>query len=825
VATRSAVIQSSFLSGVLDPRAKARVETEAYNNGLLAGVNVVPDTLGGLKRRHGTQFIQRLPNVLGRVIPAIATAPNGGTAANAHDDNEATVVTTAATIGTTNPYVIVHYDLGVPMSILYADVIGISISAGTSTEFWVQCSTDNATWLTVGNYFQAVDYQDVRSYRRAGPVSAQYWRVAKAAGTDLGFTSATIKNFTLWTDTGSPSEARVIPLEVSTEDRYAVVLTDRTASIFNGDTFVAAVPTLYPSADLADVDAASNAETLTLVHEGYPPYFLLRESVTNFQSTPIVFDVVPDHDFNDTLSPVPVIDTQVITLAGAWVQGAVFQIDVEGARTAAIVYAGDATAEERATTAANIAREVQKVYTVRGFTGVSCVRTGTGAYTLFFAGASAKDYKLVSVASVTGGGTATVAKTTEGTSRREPAWSATRGYPRTVTFFEGRLYFGGTRSLQQTLFGSRVNDPLNFDIGEGLADEAIVVTLNGQQLNAINGVYGSRSLQVFTSGTEMRYAKQAGAAVEPSDAPVTQTQYGSAKIRPVAIDGATLYVQRNRKSVRDFKYNYEEDAFDSLGVSSLAPHLLNDITDMFAWNGTRTDEIGLVFVVNGDGTMAVLNSRKEAGVQAWVQWTTAGLFKAGAAIVEDVYLAVERNYNGTRQMYFEQLDSARYTDCSTWTAGGYTVLANWLGHLEGNAVRVLADTFVLETQTVVGGAITLERASLDVEIGLNFNPQVTPMPLNTMNPGGWPTVMRKRRVVKVRAKVQNTLGLLCNGRVLEDRAFDIDLIDAPLAPFSGNYTIEETTNWDDSGDKLVTFSQVDPLPMNILGIDVTMESE
>ena len=36
--------------------------------------------------------------------------------------------------------------------------------------------------------------------------------------------------------------------------------------------------------------------------------------------------------------------------------------------------------------------------------------------------------------------------------RREDIWSATRGYPRTVSFHEGRLWFGrGTR-----IYGSRV---------------------------------------------------------------------------------------------------------------------------------------------------------------------------------------------------------------------------------------------------------------------------------------------------------------------------------------------------------------------------------
>jgi hypothetical protein len=122
---------------------------------------------------------------------------------------------------------------------------------------------------------------------------------------------------------------------------------------------------------------------------------------------------------------------------------------------------------------------------------------------------------------------------------------------------------------------------------------------------------------------------------------------------------------------------------------------------------------------------------------------------------------------------------------------------------------------------------TIERASATIEIGLNYTPTLTPMPLNTMNLAGTGTtnLIRKKRVVKVRVKVKDTLGLLVNGRVLEDRKFDIGFLDAAVAtPFSGNFELEESTNYDQAEDKLVVFSQVDPLPMNILGIDIQMES-
>ncbi|GAF92682.1 unnamed protein product, partial [marine sediment metagenome] len=40
----------------------------------------------------------------------------------------------------------------------------------------------------------------------------------------------------------------------------------------------------------------------------------------------------------------------------------------------------------------------------------------------------------------------------------QPAWSATYGWPSSVDYYEGRLIFGGSKSLPQTIFGSVVDD-------------------------------------------------------------------------------------------------------------------------------------------------------------------------------------------------------------------------------------------------------------------------------------------------------------------------------------------------------------------------------
>ena len=65
-----------------------------------------------------------------------------------------------------------------------------------------------------------------------------------------------------------------------------------------------------------------------------------------------------------------------------------------------------------------------------------------------------------------------------------------------------------------------------------------------------------------------------------------------------------------------------------------------------------------------------------------------------------------------------------------------------------------------------------------------------------------------------------------SGRVVMvgDRRFDIDLFDAELNPVTGNVTLEESTNWDETEDKTIEITQVDPMPMELLGIEVVLSS-
>src|ERR1035437_3300505 len=71
--------QSNFLSGILDPRAQGRVDTNAYVSSLLQGVNIELSHLGGVTRRRGLPYCQTMPNQLTQLTGTYSSAAEGAT--------------------------------------------------------------------------------------------------------------------------------------------------------------------------------------------------------------------------------------------------------------------------------------------------------------------------------------------------------------------------------------------------------------------------------------------------------------------------------------------------------------------------------------------------------------------------------------------------------------------------------------------------------------------------------------------------------------------------------------------------------------------------
>ena len=251
--------------------------------------------------------------------------------------------------------------------------------------------------------------------------------------------------------------------------------------------------------------------------------------------------------------------------------------------------------------------------------------------------------------------------------------SAERGYPQAVTFHDNRLYFAGVRDAPAAVVGSQVGGYFNFEVGTGLADEAINVFVSGDRVNEIRHLVSSRNLQVLTDGGEYFVPTSTDtSAVTPANITfLRQTPYGCSRAKPIIFDGATLYAQKNGKAVREYLFSDVENAYASTSISILASHLVNDPVDMAMITGTTTRPEQFAFFTNDDGTLALFHSVRAEKIAGWTLWSTKSgdEFTSITAVNENLFCVVKRDLEGgtvyTLEKFAEQDDLT--LDCSATT--------------------------------------------------------------------------------------------------------------------------------------------------------------
>lgn len=616
------------------------------------------------------------------------------------------------------------------------------------------------------------------------------------------------------------TNGRLVSFEFNTDQVYLLCFSNLKVEIYRNDALVDTVVTPYVAADLFELDFAQTADTMIIVHEDYAPRTLVRGATdADFTLSTISFNFIPQYDFNDASSPTPVSCVQTVQINGMS-PGNQYKLTLEGVDTDIISYLDVTTAAQQADSAEEMRVALQDL-AITGNTGVSVAYTSGGTFaalfTVTFAGSSADDYRTMGGRYTDGlsDGDEIIrcTTTTSGTSRKENVWSSTRGWPRTVTFFEGRLWFGGSRQRPHTIWGSRVNNFYNFDPGKSRADQAIDITLDTDQINRIQSIIGGRSLSVFTIGGEFVFKSSASEPITPENvAIIPQTNYGSKRINPVSVGGAQMYIQRTGKALREFVFNFDVEAYDSASLTLLSPNIISDPVDMSVQRGTAADDATYVYLTNDDGTLAVFNSAKTENVAAWAKWTTDGLFKSCAVVLDELYVLVQRTVNSATVYYIEKANLSAYTDSAVLYPSGGTTLTG-LSHLNTESVRVKVDSNrILPNETVATGSITLPFASTSAEVGLDFTPIIETMPI-VQNQGAGFDLDDEKRVSRVTLELYESLGVRVEGYALPDTV-DPDGIKTPHTGRKGLVL----TGW--SKRPTITITQTDPLPMTILGIEM-----
>ncbi len=568
-------------------------------------------------------------------------------------------------------------------------------------------------------------------------------------------------------------DGKLIAFEFNTEQTYLLVITDAQIDVYASGVLEDTIAAPWSAAQIPQLAWTQSADTLLMVHPDVPPKKLTRSAGGTWSLTDWEFfadgNIVQQPYFKFAASDVTITPSGTSGSITLTASASVFEEEHEGTRL----------------------RVGGKEVEITDFDSPTVV-------------------------------TVTVIQTLSGTSAtidwQEQAFSAVRGYPASVAFHQDRLVIGGSRDLPNRLWLSKSGDLFNFDLGTGLDDEAIEFAILSDQVNAIRGIFSGRHLQVFTSGAEWMVT---GDPLTPTSVQIRrQTRVGSVverHIPPVNVDGATLYVARNRQEIHEFLYTDVEQAYQSTDLSLLSRHIIGTPVDQDYDQKRR-----LLFIIRNDGNFATLTVFRSEQVSAWTLHDTQGDVKSVAVVGDEVYMLVARNGAYTIELFDENLnlDSALSGETETPTA-------SWSGldHLEGLEVAIVADGVLQASKTVSSGAVTLDEAASAVEIGLPYTHIIEPLPPSDVGGAGGG---RRIRLIEAIFRLQDTAALKLDvGRGLHDIALcqigEDPILDAPLPLVSGDIRVR-ALGWQADGQKpLWRIEQSAPLPFTLLSVTTQLK--
>jgi hypothetical protein len=379
--------------------------------------------------------------------------------------------------------------------------------------------------------------------------------------------------------------------------------------------------------------------------------------------------------------------------------------------------------------------------------------------------------------------------------------------------YQERLVFAGARDLPNRVWMSKTSAIDNFDRGKGLDDEAIDFALLTDQVDAIRAVVAGRHLQLFTTGAEWMVA---GDPITPEKLSAQrQTRVGSYADRiipPRHVDGATLFIARSGRELREFLSTDLDQAYTATDLALLSSHVFNDPIDQDYAPHDR-----LFLIVMGDGSMAALTVYRAQQIAAWTVFETAGAFRAVAVVDRVIHVAVER----AGAIHIERFVPDAFTDAHlVATAAAPQRVWDGLEHLEGSRVAVLADGLPRGFATVQEGVITLAEPASAVEIGLPYTHEIAPLPPEMGN-GTITTQAAPVRLVRAVFRLHEAKAFRVDtGRGPRDLPFARggDVLDAAPAVFSGDIE-QRGLGWVRGSERpLWLVIQDAPLPCTLLSV-------
>lgn len=242
-------------------------------------------------------------------------------------------------------------------------------------------------------------------------------------------------------------------------------------------------------------------------------------------------------------------------------------------------------------------------------------------------------------------------------------------YPAVASYYEQRRVMGGSNNNPATSYYSQTANQSNMSVSTPTqADDAITARLVSRKVSAIRHYVPGNDLLIFTNDSEWRVNSGPDTAFAATTIrQKQQTEWGCSHLRPIKAGNTVLFVDASNAIVRTFGYTLQLDGYSGNNIGILASHLLRDNL-LVDWTYAPAPETR-IHMARDDGKALTMTFDQEQSVVAWTTWDTKGKFTRCATLRQDasstedgVYFVVKRIINGTTVRYIEKQASRRFTD-------------------------------------------------------------------------------------------------------------------------------------------------------------------
>ena len=433
----------------------------------------------------------------------------------------------------------------------------------------------------------------------------------------------------------------------------------------------------------------------------------------------------------------------------------------------------------------------------------------------------------------------------------EGAWSDFRGYPRTVTFFEDRLWWASSTNNPDTLWASNTGDYENMGFTNlALDDEALEFPLNDNEVSQIQWMSARQVMAVGAANKEYRFgASDIDKPVTPSDRKATpQTSFGSGNLQPLVLNDALFFFQRQGRKLRAMKFDSITENFTADDATLLVYTMFESVpTDL----AVQRVPDSIIWSVRTDGVMPTFTYEPDEEVSGWARQITdnsadpdtpVGFFESVTVIhgstEDEVWVSVRRVVNSSTVRYIERfkprnwgddIEDAFFVDAGiTYDSTAASTMTGGT-HLIGETVAVFADGVVFDNAVVDGsGEIVLKldgviTTASTVQWGIPYTMKVRTMRLSVPQDGN--TI--QTRIKRIHSVVVRFIRSLLGSAGQEYGG--IEYLQDLQATFSDEAQDTEASKRLAKGglseDAYVTIVSSDPVPFTILSTVTSFEIE